>query len=100
VVVLDQGEREQFFELTAAEPPNGLDDGEAAAIALTAGSRISCILVLDDRKICTQRPNVAVRFSVDLFRDARVTAGITKTRLEEAVFGALMHTQAKDWVSV
>jgi predicted nucleic acid-binding protein len=105
---LEAEARELFFDLTSADSPNGLDDGEAATIALAVSHSRPAVPVLDDRKarnLLTRRwPSGHALYTVDLLADQRIGRGIAKAMLADAVHLALTHarmrvpTESRRWV--
>ncbi len=105
---LDDKARELFFELTSEDVPGGLDDGEAAAIALAVSMSGPVALALDDQKarnILSQRwPDVHSVFTVELLADQRIYKGIAPALHSEVVHSALIHARmrvprhCREWV--
>lgn len=88
---LDATMAELFLDLTGAESPNDLGDGESATIAYAAVT--GCVAVLDERKaigLCRRRfPLLPIMTTVDLIRLPEVHAGLGDDGLVEALFAAL-----------
>lgn len=86
-----------FVELAAAEPPNGLDDGEAATIA--TAEQLACECVIDERKAIriarARRTDVNVLCSVDLFLIAQARKAFDAAMLADLVFKALFHARMR-----
>jgi hypothetical protein len=86
----------RFLELTGAEPPDDLDDGEAAA--LVAGEVFGLAVALDEakgRRVAKGcLPGVALLSSGALFADAAVAAALG-SELADAVFSALVHARMR-----
>jgi hypothetical protein len=90
---------EVFFELVSANIAGGLDDGEAATIALAVAGNLDGIPVLDDRKarnvLGRRWPDYEALFTVDMLTDQQVTDTIAQTELSEFVFRALRHARMR-----
>lgn len=95
-VALRAATLETFLELVGAEPPDGLGDGEAAAIALV--KELSLSVALDDnkaRRVARERfPELEVRSSVDLLAAPPVVAALGG-ELADAAFSALVHARMR-----
>jgi hypothetical protein len=91
--------KELFFELIADDLDGGLDDGEAAAVALAVSTRSSTAIVTDDRKarnLITRRwPTQRIEYSVDLLTPPNIEAGLTRALLADAVYSALKHARMR-----
>jgi predicted nucleic acid-binding protein len=96
---LDSVGREIFIELTADDIAGGLDDGEAATIAMALTNAQAAVPVLDDRKainLLTRRwPARSWRQTISLLSDERVTSSIPTADLAEAVFLMLIHARTR-----
>jgi len=100
------GNFEAFIELAAAPSPDGLDDGEAAAIA--AAEELACSCVIDERKATriavARRPHFPVLSTVDLFVEAHDRALFDAGILADFVYRALSRARMRvldkhgDWV--
>lgn len=105
---LESEARDLFFELASADSLGGLDDGEAATIALAVSHSVQAIPVLDDRKarnlLARRWPSGRALYTVDLLSDPRVAKGIANAALADAVYLALTHarmrvpTESRRWV--
>jgi predicted nucleic acid-binding protein len=88
-----------FFELASDNLAGGLDDGEAAAIALAASKRPSAVVVTDDRKarnLLTRRwPQQRLSYSIDIFKSDRIASAMTRPVLADAVCSALRHARMR-----
>ena len=91
--------RDIFFDLTTDDTAGGLDDGEAATIALAITGAKLGVPVLDDRKainlLARRWPGCLPRHTVDLLSDRRVESSMTKIELAEAVHMALIHARMR-----
>jgi predicted nucleic acid-binding protein len=89
---LDKLGSDLFYELTSADIPGGLDDGEAAALALASGIG-DAVSVLDDRKarnlLLRRWPQRQALYTIDLLSRDVITQSISRDVLAEAVFSAL-----------
>jgi predicted nucleic acid-binding protein len=105
---LDAVSKDLFFELTSADLSGGLDDGEAAAIALSVSIGKSAVLIIDDRKarnvLLRRWPNHRVLYSIDLFTHNGVDQALVRSDLADAVYSALVHARmripapARSWI--
>jgi predicted nucleic acid-binding protein len=81
-----------FFDLVLADAPDGLDDGEAATLALAVS--LGGCAVVDERKAVrvarTSFPNLRVISTLDLLSCLEVQEHIGREALEDAVFQALI----------
>jgi len=86
-----------FLDLTLAQPPDGLDDGEAATIAHAVTSGAAA--VIDEKKAfrisAAKWPQLKVLSTLDLFSCASVIDAIERTSLADAVFSALIHARMR-----
>lgn len=86
----------RFVELTGADPPDDLDDGEAAALA--AGETLGLPVAIDERKgrriAAARLPGVALLSSGAIFADALVVSALSAS-LADAVFSALLHARMR-----
>jgi hypothetical protein len=86
----------RLLELTGAEPPDDLDDGEAAALA--AGEAFGLAVALDEtkgRRVAKSRlPEVPLLSSGALFADPDVGAALGP-ELGDALFSALVHARMR-----
>lgn len=91
--------RDIFFELTADDTAGGLDDGEAATIALAITGAKPGVPVLDDRKainlLMRRWPECSALHTVGLLSDQRVEAAISRSTLAEALHLALIHARMR-----
>ena len=96
---LDDVSKELFFDLTSADLTGGLDDGEAAAIALAASLGKSAVAVVDDRKarnlLLRRWPQQRVLYSIDLFTYDRIGRAVPRSQLAEAIYSALRHARMR-----
>ncbi len=87
VVQMEDPDYEVFVQLVGAPSPDGLDDGEAASIALAA--QHGGILFLDEskaRRICRRDfPELELRTSIDLFRQWWNHASVKPAELSAAL---------------
>lgn len=97
---------ETYLSLASAPSPDGLEDGESAAIAVAES--LGCFTALDDRKarrIATaRRPSDVPMCSLDLFKNLEGHANFANGELCDMVFNSLrlarmrvMHTHM-EWV--
>lgn len=88
---------EAFIDLAAALPPDGLDDGEAAAIA--TAEELGCGCVIDERKATRiaqeRRPQSTIICTVDLFLEAKQRELFEPADLRDLVFGALTRARMR-----
>ena len=86
----------RFIEFTGADPPDDLDDGEAASMA--AAEHLGLAVALDERKgrrVARERiPRVAVISSIDIFAMTAVKVALGH-HLEDAVFSACFHARMR-----
>lgn len=86
-----------FLEMTGAAPPDDLDDGEAATIALAEEE--AAIPLLDDKKATRiamkRRPDRVVLNSVDLLSSPNVIDGLSRDELSGLVFAALRNARMR-----
>ena len=82
---------ERFLGFTAAEPPNDLDDGEAATLAHAASDHY--VAVIDERKASRiaglHIPEIKTLNSIDLLAAPEVLRRIGRDNLSEAIYRAL-----------
>lgn len=90
-VALEEAALDTFLDLTGADPPDDLDDGEAASIAFAVHHGHAA--ALDETKaraVCGRRfKQLRVRTTVELFQLDAVRAALDPTGFDEAVFQAL-----------
>lgn len=106
IAEMDATVLQTFVDLTAAPPPDDLDDGEAATIAYASHRKL--VAVVDERKglriAGSAFPGLVVATSVDIFREERVLAALGRDRLAEAVYSACTTARMRiprddqDWV--
>lgn len=88
-----------FIELASANITGGLDDGEAATIALAVAGNLDGVPVLDDRKarnvLGRRWPDCEPLFTVDMLTNHRVMDEIAQAELAELVFRALLHARMR-----
>ena len=86
---LDGAAKELFFDLTSADISGGLDDGEAATIALAITMSEYAAPILDDRKarslLLRRWPGRFAACTMDLLADARISDGMARPELADAV---------------
>lgn len=86
----------RFMELTGADPPDDLDDGEAAALA--AGEALGLAVAIDERKArrvaSARMPTVTLLSSGEIFAHPGVGAALGPG-LADAVFSALFHARMR-----
>ena len=99
VETLSSVSKELFLDLISDNLAGGLDDGEAAAIALAAAKGLSAVIVTDDRKarnLLTRRwPQQHLWYSIDLFTKNRIAAALGRPVLADAVYSALAHARMR-----
>jgi hypothetical protein len=97
VTDLDGSALETFVGLTAAVPPDDLDDGEAATIAFAEHREL--VAVVDEKKglrVATTRfPHLELLTSVDLLRVPAVLTALGRERLADAVFSACVTSRMR-----
>lgn len=95
-IPLPEGALVRFLELTGAEPPDDLDDGEAAALAV--GETLSLPVALDEakgRRVARERlPEVRLLSSAEIFAMPAVAVALG-TQLVEAIFSALVNAHMR-----
>lgn len=88
---------ETFIELAAAPSPDGLDDGEAAAIA--TAEELGCECVLDERKATrialVRRPQFPPLCTIDLFLEAKDRELFGLAALADLVFLSLSRARMR-----
>lgn len=88
---------ELFLDLTGANPPDDLGDGEAATIATATYE--NAIPVIDERKarriVTARTPGAAVLHTIDLLSCKAVVAAFDAQQLTEIVYGALRHARMR-----
>lgn len=97
---------EAFLELTGADPPDDLGDGEAATIATATHEH--AIPVIDERKArrvySTRSPDSPILHTIDLLACPTVTKALGAERLGTIVYNALRHARmrvppcARPWI--
>lgn len=105
---MDEAARVIFRDITFDDLRGGLDDGEAATVALAVTHSSEAIPVIDERKaarIFRERWNGrAIIDSVTLLSDPRVTRSFSRAQLADAVYSALIYARmrvpshARPWV--
>lgn len=95
-VTLHGDAAELSVELSMAAPPDGLDHGEAATIALAV--HLGLTAAIDERKarrIASERfPSLQVVSTVDVLRNVEVANAIGEG-MPEAIFSALKHARMR-----
>ena len=93
----EDGALDTVLDLVAAPSPDGLDDGEAATIAIAES--LGCSPALDERKarrIATaRRPDQTLSSSIDLFKALEWHTELQGGELCEWVFNALRHANMR-----
>lgn len=88
---------ETYLTLASAPSPDGLEDGESAAIAVA--ETLGCFTALDDRKArriaAARRPSELPMCSVDLFKTLEGHANFGDGELCNMVFNALRHARMR-----
>jgi len=86
-----------FLALTGAAPPDDLDDGEAATIALAVD--IGAVAMLDDKKairVAQQRhAGLVVLQTLDLLSCDALAAAVTTAELADIVYAALQNARMR-----
>lgn len=86
-----------FLALTGAEPPNDLDDGEAATIALAMD--IGAAALLDDKKairVARERHSeLAVLQTLDLLSCDALMAAVAPAELADIIYAALQNARMR-----
>jgi len=100
--------KEIFRALTESDLSGGLDDGEAATIALAIPHSESAIAVIDERKalrIFRQRWEKRSAIStLTLLTNSRIVAGLTRKQFQDCIYSALFYARMRvpaefqDWV--
>ena len=95
-----------FLDLSLAQPPAGLGDGEAATIAYAVATGASA--VIDERKAtrigAAKFPKLRIISTLDLLSCCPVARAIGGATLSDAVFAALIHarmrvpSEFREWV--
>lgn len=91
VIRMTEDEYESFLGFTVAQPPNDLDDGEAATLAHAAGGQY--VAVIDERKASRianlHIPEIKPLNSVDLLAAPELLGLFGRDKLSEAIYRAL-----------
>ena len=91
ITTLTDASAETWLSLVGAPPPDDLDDGEAATIAVAHHRLFGA--VIDERKgvrVCSSRfPSVKHLSTLDLFRHPAVVRTLGRDELRDAVWSAL-----------
>jgi hypothetical protein len=91
--------KDLFFELIGDDLTGGLDDGEAAAIALAVSRGQSTLIGVDDRKaraVLTARwPNQPQLYSLDLLTSELMVSGLPGDALADCVHSALQNARMR-----
>ncbi|MDF0522196.1 hypothetical protein GPL17_35940 [Bradyrhizobium yuanmingense] len=99
IETLNSDAKELFFELTGDNLVGGLDDGEAAAIALATFKPQSALVITDDRKarnVVSQRwPQQGLAYSIDLLVRPNIESTLSRPVLADAVYSALKHARMR-----
>ncbi len=94
VKALDIASSALFYELISADIPGGLDDGEAATLALLDAIGEAAVCVLDDRKarnlLMRRWPARQALYTVDLLSHERIGGAIDRSVLADAIYSALV----------
>ena len=95
-----------FLDLSLAQPPEGLGDGEAATLAHAVTSGASA--VIDERKAirigAAKFPELRLLSTLDLLNAGSVAEALGGASLADAVFSALIHarmrvpSEFREWV--
>jgi len=107
VIRLSEDVLARYLEIGSFPPPNHLDDGEAASIALAEA--LGAPVVLDERRarrvVAEQLPGLEVQSSAGLFRLIADIQALDSERLCDALFQALYRARMRvvpesllDWV--
>jgi hypothetical protein len=92
-----------FFDLSSGNLVGGLDDGEAAAIALAVSRDDTTLIGIDDRKaralLASQWPQQRHLYSLDLLMSERLVAELPRPMLADAIYLALKHARMRVPVS-
>ena len=88
---------EIFLDLSLAQPPEGLGDGEAATLAHAVTSGASA--VIDDRKAtrigAAKFPRLRLLSTLDLLSSCYIADAFDQATLADAVFAALTHSRMR-----
>jgi len=86
---------ELFLELTGADPPDDLDDGEAATIAYSLVVR--GIPLLDERKAkrIAQKRGLSVMTTLDLLRSQQIVDTLGRNELANVLYNAISHARMR-----
>jgi hypothetical protein len=97
---------EVFLELTGANPPDALGDGEAATIAQSFD--IGAVPVTDERKATrvslSLRPKHPILHTIDILACSAVTTALSRQELGDVTYAAIFHARmrvpgpCRDWV--
>ena len=95
-VMLEDAALSRFVQLAGAAPPNGLDDGEAAALAM--GEALDFHVAIDEKKgrrvAQSNLPLVRLLSSGAIFSDSAIAKALGSA-LDGAVFSALVHARMR-----
>ena len=104
---LSEGAYSVFVELTGADPPNDLGDGEAATIA--HAEDISATIVVDDKKAeriaVARSSSVEVVSTLDMLSAATVVGALDRERLADLITAMLQNARMRvsmrfrEWVT-
>jgi hypothetical protein len=96
---LNNDAKELFYDLTGGNLSSGLDDGEAAAIALAVSKGHTTIIGIDDRKartlLAARWPRQRHLYSLDLLMSQRLVSGLSLPTLAAAIHSALKHARMR-----
>ena len=97
---------EMFLDLTGANPPDDLGDGEAATIAQAFD--IGAVPVIDERKATrislSLRPKHPVLHTIDILACSAVADGFSRQEIGDLIYAARRHVRmrvpvsCRDWV--
>ncbi|MGA2737988.1 MAG: hypothetical protein ABSG65_11120 [Bryobacteraceae bacterium] len=103
---LSESAFETFLELTGANPPDDLGDGEAATIAQSFD--IGAVPVIDERKATrialALRPAYPILHTIDILACSMVTSALSQQEIGDLIYAALFHARmrvpapCRDWV--
>ncbi len=93
IVEMDEKAREVFYDLTASDLTGGLDDGEAATIALALIGSAHAVPVLDEQKainlVRKKWPERATINTLDILFDNRVCRSLEEQIFADAIYSSL-----------
>jgi predicted nucleic acid-binding protein len=99
IETLNKDANSLFFDLIADDLDGGLDDGEAAAIALAVSTGPSTAVITDDRKarnlLARRWPMQRIHCSIDILAVQKIEASLTRPILADAIYSALKNARMR-----